>query len=56
MRGQDRWQEYHAPGGDLIDYKMGPDDMVFANGGGSYSFCDGAELLVTVIGGQAQCP
>lgn len=23
-RGQDRWQEYHAPGGDLIDYKQGP--------------------------------
>ena len=28
VRGSDRWQEYHVPGGDLIDYKMGPNDKV----------------------------
>lgn len=25
-RGDERWQEYHQPGGALIDYKKGPDD------------------------------
>lgn len=25
-RGADRWQEYHGPNGDLIDYKRGPND------------------------------
>ncbi|WP_051906942.1 hypothetical protein [Methylomarinum vadi] len=24
----DQWQEYHEPGGDLIDYKKGPNDPV----------------------------
>jgi len=27
-RGDDSWQEYHGPGGKLIDYKMGPNDKV----------------------------
>jgi len=27
-RGSERWQEYHAPAGDLIDYKKGPGDKV----------------------------
>ncbi|ATE60910.1 hypothetical protein CCZ27_14030 [Thauera sinica] len=27
-RGKDAWQEYHEPGGRLIDYKMGPNDKV----------------------------
>lgn len=27
-RGKERWQEYHAQGGNLIDYKMGPNDKV----------------------------
>ena len=28
IRGADRWQELHQPGGDLIDYKRGPTDKV----------------------------
>jgi hypothetical protein len=89
-RGNDRWQEYHAGNGDLIDFKLGAnhpvdpskkvgtwsiagtggntlmrynygsggtyDYEVFSNGGGSYSFCSGGELAVTVIGGQSACP
>jgi hypothetical protein len=27
-RGGDRWQEFHAAGGSLVDYKMGPGDAV----------------------------
>jgi hypothetical protein len=27
-RGAERWQEYHAAGGDLIDYKRGPNHPV----------------------------
>ena len=92
VRGKDKWQEYHAPGGGLIDYKMGPTDKVdpsknvgswsvtgnsagnqarvnynygsggqysytvYSNGGGSYSFCSGGELLVSVVSGQVKCP
>ncbi len=26
--GSDKWQEYHAPGGNLIDWKKGPSDPV----------------------------
>ncbi|WP_126445731.1 hypothetical protein [Sulfuricystis multivorans] len=26
--GNDKWQEYHAPGGDLIDWKKGPSNPV----------------------------
>jgi hypothetical protein len=26
--GRERWQEFHAPGGNLIDYKKGPSDRV----------------------------
>lgn len=92
LRGKDKWQEYHAPDGALIDYKMGPTDKVdpskrvgswsvtgnsggsqakvnydygsggqssysvYANGAGSYSFCSGAELVVSVMPGQVKCP
>lgn len=91
-RGKERWQEYHAPGGNLIDYKMGPNDKVdpskkvgawsvtgnsggnqakvnydygsggqssytvYPNGDGSYSFCGGGELVVSVLPGQVKCP
>jgi hypothetical protein len=26
LRGSDRWQEFHASNGDVIDYKRGPSD------------------------------
>jgi hypothetical protein len=28
VRGADRWQEFHATGGSLVDYKKGPGDAV----------------------------